>query len=135
MINKEVLNWWNNLGENALLTLIKQGELTEKHYGQRIPKSLSIEEIAKIYLIETSGDKPQFYQLVLQPIALEDVISHVYPNIKKGAITLDDRLPINCKCDECGHNKWMIHPTEIKDTLNGGKTYIDCMNCGRHTHL
>lgn len=81
------------------------------------------------------ANKPKFYQLVLQPVPLEDVIAHVYPNKPKGAITLEERLPNNCACEDCGHHNWMIHPTEIKDTLDGGKTYIECMNCGRHTHL
>lgn len=79
--------------------------------------------------------KPKFYQMVLQPVPLEDVIAHVYPNKSKGVITLEERLPNNCACEDCGHHNWMIHPVEIKDTLNGGKTYIECMNCGRHTHL
>ncbi len=48
-MNEKVLIWWDNLGANTLLTIIKQGELTEKYYGRRIPRSLKIEEITQMY--------------------------------------------------------------------------------------
>jgi len=45
--------WWNELGGNPLLRLIKQGELTTKYYGQqRISKSLTDREIENIYVSE-----------------------------------------------------------------------------------
>ncbi len=45
--------WWNKLGGNPLLRLIKQGELTTKYYGQqRISKSLTDREIENIYVSE-----------------------------------------------------------------------------------
>lgn len=80
-------------------------------------------------------NKPKFYQTVLVPVELDKVIETVYPNKPKGVITLEDRLPNNCACPDCGHHNWMIRPVEVKDTLDGGKPYIECMNCGRLTHL
>ena len=78
--------------------------------------------------------KPKFYQMVLQPVPVEDVIAHVYPNKPKGAITLEDRLPNNCACPICGHHNWMIRPVEVRE-LDGYKPFIECMNCGNTTHL
>lgn len=79
--------------------------------------------------------KPKFYQMVLVPVEADKVIEHVYPNKPKGAITLADRLPNNGACRNCGNANWMIRPTEIKDTLDGGKPFIECMSCGQNTHL
>lgn len=78
--------------------------------------------------------KPKFYQMVLQPVPLEDVISHAYPNKPKGFVTLEERMPNNCACPDCGHHVWMIRPVEVKDR-DGGKPYVECLNCASITHL
>jgi hypothetical protein len=45
--------WWKSLGENPLLRMIKQGELTTKYYGQmRKTSSLTGREIENIYVSE-----------------------------------------------------------------------------------
>ena len=52
-MREEALKWWNSLGSNPLLRLIKKGELTTKYFGSdRIPKSLTGREIEKIYVCE-----------------------------------------------------------------------------------
>ena len=49
------IEWWNTLGGNPLLKLIKQGELTTKYFSsQRIPKSLTGREIEIIWNSETN---------------------------------------------------------------------------------
>jgi hypothetical protein len=51
-MREEALQWWNSLGQNPLLRLIKKGELTTEYFGSdRIPKSLTGREIEKIYKI------------------------------------------------------------------------------------
>ena len=50
---EEAIIWWKNLGGNPVLRLIRQGELTTKHFDfQRIPKSLTGMEIEMMYNIE-----------------------------------------------------------------------------------
>jgi hypothetical protein len=47
------ISWWNELGNNPLLRMIKQGELTTKYYGQmRKTSSLTGREIENIYVSE-----------------------------------------------------------------------------------
>jgi len=56
-MREQAIKWWTELGDNPLLTLIKQGELTSKYFSfQRIPKSLSDREIELIYASETGID-------------------------------------------------------------------------------
>jgi len=77
-----------------------------------------------------STSKPKFYQAVLKPI--KDVIAHVYP---QGGITLDERLPNNACCDNCGGNEWMLLAQESIAVKQGGKAYCECLGCGSTTHL
>ena len=45
--------WWNTLGSNPLQTILKQGELTTKYFGQfRKISSLKKREILYIYECE-----------------------------------------------------------------------------------
>ncbi len=47
---EEIMDWWNNLGSNPLQTIINQGELVTKYFGQfRIVSSLKKNEIQYIY--------------------------------------------------------------------------------------
>lgn len=75
---------------------------------------------------------PKFYQAVLKPV--KDVIKHVYPK-HHNQITLEDRLPNNARCENCGKNEWILLPKESIAVREGGKQYIECMGCGEHTHL
>jgi hypothetical protein len=77
-----------------------------------------------------STAKPKFYQAVLKPI--KDVIAHVYP---QGGITLEERLPNNACCDNCGGNEWMLLAQESIAVKQGGKAYCECLGCGSNTHL
>lgn len=74
--------------------------------------------------------KPKFYQAYYKPI--KDVISHVYP---QGGITLEERLPNNAQCSECGKNEWVLLAQESVAVRQGGKPYIECLGCGLMTHL
>jgi hypothetical protein len=77
-----------------------------------------------------STAKPKFYQAVLKPI--KDVIAHVYP---QGGITLEERMPNNACCDNCGGNEWMLLAKESIAVVQGGKAYCECLRCGSTTHL
>ena len=57
-MREEVLNWWNTLGNNFLMRIVLQGELTTKYHGQfRKTSSLTGREIEEIYKKENGvGD-------------------------------------------------------------------------------
>ena len=75
--------------------------------------------------------KPVFYSTQL--FEVEDVIKHVYP--KQPNLTLAERLPNEGMCEECGENKWWLYPKASVSVREGGKQYIECLNCGNVTHL
>ena len=77
--------------------------------------------------------KPIFY--TTQLFEVEDVIKYVYPDPKHAKLTLEDRLPNNGICEECGENKWWLYPKASVSVREGGKQYIECLNCGNVTHL
>lgn len=76
--------------------------------------------------------KPVFYQLV--PKYIPNVMVHVYGATAKH-FTLEERLPNNGACPNCGKNEWFLLPTEGVAVREGGKAYIECINCGETTHL
>jgi DNA-directed RNA polymerase subunit M/transcription elongation factor TFIIS len=80
--------------------------------------------------------KAMFYQAVLVPIE-GDIIKHVYPYLKEGQITLEERLPDDALCPECDSSRreWYLLPKESIQVKEGGKPYCECMNCGYTTHL
>jgi len=80
--------------------------------------------------------KATFYQAVLVPIE-GDVIKHVYPHLKEGQITLEERLPDDGLCPECDSSRreWYLLPKDSIQVKEGGKPYCECMNCGYTTHL
>lgn len=48
-MRKKAIQWWNSLGNNPAMRLIKQGELTTKHHSfDRKPSSLTGREIQNI---------------------------------------------------------------------------------------
>ena len=81
--------------------------------------------------------KPKFYQTELKLIT-ENVFDYVFPNNKgsKYQSTMTDRMGNeNASCPECGKNKWWLLPNESVAIREGGKAYIECLNCGYQTHL
>ena len=77
--------------------------------------------------------KPKFYQAVLQPIK-GDVLEHVWH--KNHGMTLTERMGSEeARCDECGNNEWIVLAGDSCAVREGGKPYIECMNCGNVTHL
>ena len=48
---------------------------------------------------------------------------------------LDERLGNGGCCSECGGNKWMLLAKESVAVTQGGKPYIECLDCGSTTHL
>lgn len=75
---------------------------------------------------------PVFYQLELRKV--ENVMEHVYGPGAKG-MTLEERLPNNAACPDCGENVWHLYANESPEVREGGKPYIYCQNCGYRTHL
>ena len=75
--------------------------------------------------------KPRFFQSVLKEIPADKVIAHVYPN-QKQLPTLEERLP-QSNCPDCDCGSWVI--LSVQQQQNGGKPYIECLNCGYSTHL
>lgn len=39
------------------------------------------------------------------------------------------------KCPECGQNRWWLLPMQSATRREGGKLYIECLNCGYTTYL
>ncbi len=80
--------------------------------------------------------KPKFYQAVLQEVK-GNVLDHVYPHLKgNGQLTMAERMGTDeAKCPECGKNHWMLLAKESVAVVQGGKPYIECLNCGLTTHL
>jgi DNA-directed RNA polymerase subunit M/transcription elongation factor TFIIS len=77
--------------------------------------------------------KPKFYQAILKPIK-GDVLKTVYPHIDN--MTMTERMGSEeASCPECGKNKWWLLPKESIAVKEGGKPYIECLNCGYQTHL
>ena len=81
--------------------------------------------------------KPKFFQAVLKPVK-GNVFDHVYPQLtgSKQQCTMTERMGSeSAKCPECGKNVWIILANESSIVREGGKPYIECMECGYGTHL
>lgn len=77
--------------------------------------------------------KPKFYQAVLKEVK-GDVLRIVNP--RDTVSTMKDRMGTeDALCPECGHNHWWLLPKEGAAVREGGKPYIECLNCGYTTHL
>lgn len=77
--------------------------------------------------------KPKFYQAVLKEIK-GDVLEHAYH--KGHGLTLAERMGSEeSKCPDCNKNEWMLLARESVAVQQGGKPYIECLNCGYVTHL
>jgi len=85
---------------------------------------------------KTKPKKAVFYQPVLKKVK-GNVLDIVYPHLQgKNQLTLKERLgdEHGC-CYECGGNEWMLLAQESVAVKQGGKQYIECLNCGVTTHL
>lgn len=80
--------------------------------------------------------KPKFYQAVLKPIK-GNVLDHVYPHLKgANQLTMTERMGSEeARCSECGNNEWILLADDSCAVREGGKPYMECMNCGTLTHL
>ena len=79
MENREIaLKWWKNLGSNPLDTIIKQGELVDIYYPNRIRSSLTGREIENIFDTEVNkkfNDLDMFYDFSKGVALSDDVMS------------------------------------------------------------
>jgi DNA-directed RNA polymerase subunit RPC12/RpoP len=81
--------------------------------------------------------KPKFFQAYLLEVK-GNVFDHVYPQLKgsKHQFTIVERMENpEGRCSDCGKNHWIIAPKESSIVREGGKPYIECLNCGYITHL
>ena len=74
--------------------------------------------------------KPKFYQAVLQPLGEKQVMT-----LTKGQSLTDRMGSEEANCPDCGKNEWWLMPKEGAAVRQGGKPYIECLNCGYSTHL
>lgn len=83
--------------------------------------------------------KPLFYQAVLKPIK-GNVLDELYP-LHNTTMTerMGDELATCPECVEQGIvkpvNRWMLLAKEGVARSQGGKPYIECLDCGYITHL
>lgn len=73
--------------------------------------------------------KPKFFQAKLVEINQEQL------DMELKGCSLEERLPNNACCPDCGKNEWWLLPKESVAVKEGGKPYIECLNCGYQTHL
>jgi hypothetical protein len=73
----------------------------------------------------------KFFACVLVPV---EPMAHVHGSDHKKFGTLNDRLPEG-KCENCGGTEWYFLPVESVAVREGGKPYIECLNCGNIEHL
>lgn len=77
--------------------------------------------------------KPIFYQAELTKIT-ENILDYVYGY--RHEMTLKERMGNEeAKCPECSNNEWWLLPNDSVTIREGGKPYIECLNCGFQTHL
>ena len=80
-----------------------------------------------------NAKRPKFYQAVLKEIK-GNVLKEVYG--QDCTLTMAERMgSASAKCPECGSNTWWLLPKEGGAVREGGKPYIECMDCGYGTHL
>ena len=79
--------------------------------------------------------KPKFYQAELVEIE-GNVLDMVYPYLKDDQLTMEERMGSEeAKCPKCSNNEWWLLPGDSCAVREGGKPYIECLNCGLQTHL
>jgi len=74
--------------------------------------------------------RPKFFQAELKIRTHSDIMK-----LTKG-LSLTERMGSEkAECPECGCNHWWLLPREGAAVREGGKPYIECLNCGYSTHL
>lgn len=100
-------------------------------------EAMEAERLAKGKL-NMNPNKPKFFQAVLKPIK-GNVLEFVYPHINsfgRVTMTMAERMgDEHATCPDCGKNVWWLQPLEGAAVREGGKPYIECMECGYQTHL
>ncbi len=95
----------------------------------------------------------KFYKAVLKPFKNDrEVLEDVYPHLldREGGKyfpTMEERLG-DAECPRCPeetkewglekakpYSRWILLPEESVSRTQGGKPYIECMDCGYKTHL
>lgn len=95
----------------------------------------------------------KFFKTVLVPFKNDkEVLEDVYPHLitrenGKYFPTMEERLG-DAECPNCPketeewglekqekHTRWMLLPEESASVTQGGKPYIQCLDCGYITHL
>ena len=77
----------------------------------------------------------KFFKSVLVELPVESVLEYSYGSTIAKQLTMEERLPNDCECTECGNRSWIIMAKESCTVVTGGKPYIECLNCGYITHL
>jgi Zn ribbon nucleic-acid-binding protein len=77
--------------------------------------------------------KPKFYKSEL--VEIHNVLGEVYPHQKEPPTMTERMGSEDAKCPECSNNEWWLLPADSVAVREGGKPYIECLNCGYHTHL
>lgn len=79
---------------------------------------------------------PKFFKTTLTEIK-DNVLDEVYPHLKgEEQLTMTERMGSEeAKCPECSNNEWWLLPADSVSVREGGKPYIECLNCGYQTHL
>ena len=80
-----------------------------------------------------------FYKTILKEVN-GNVLDDVYPHLvgTKDMPTLEERLGNkHGECPDCRNDnpRWMLLPEECVAVTEGGKAYIECLDCGYITHL
>jgi hypothetical protein len=109
-----------------------------KTYFYELDNGMEITDNKNISLVFR---KPKFYQTALTEIkgnVLDEVYpEEVYPELKgNDKLTMADRMGSEeAKCPDCCNNEWWLLPADSVAVREGGKPYIECLNCGLQTHL
>jgi hypothetical protein len=87
----------------------------------------------------------KFYKAILVKKTPEGALNDAYPHLvgTKDMPTLKERLG-DAECPDCVNQgypinktetRWMLLPDESVAVSQGGKAYIECLDCGYVTHL
>ena len=132
----DTVNWSGNYhsgfesGQNKIVDIIL--EFGSKWYVLDNDKQFMIESESLSLAFRT----PKFYKTKLVEIK-SNVLGEVYPYLKDDEqLTMTERMGSEeAKCPECSNNEWWLLPADSCAVREGGKPYIECLNCGYQTHL
>lgn len=92
-------------------------------------------EITDCKNVSLAFRKPKFYKAELVEIK-GNVLDEVNPHLPNGTFTMAERMGSEeAKCPDCSNNEWWLLPSDSCAVREGGKPYIECLNCGYQTHL